>query len=308
MLVFSAVCVLPQERSNGMVKVEGGSFVMGLGHEDFWDNPPHRVTLDTFYMAKYLVTAGEWKAFLEETRYAYDWDWQDPDMLPFREIVPTDDCPAQGLNWYYAVEYCNWLSVREGLEPCYTVQAAHGKGFFHSPRLSQYFGYKEEELPVVTWNKQANGYRLPTDAEWEYAARGGRLSKGYLYAGSDSPDEVALYGRDRSYPVGQMKPNELGLYDMTGNVRVWCWDWYDMDILWLPEKNPSVDSRSDIRKAEDISRNIQDNHKPGKVNRGMSWSATTHYFNQNFGNVYARLDYAANYISWIGIRLVRSRL
>jgi formylglycine-generating enzyme required for sulfatase activity len=272
-----------------MIKVEGGSFIMGIETEEI--NKPHKVTLDDFYMAKYLVTVVEWKEFLAEMGYSYDWDWQGMDMLPFREIVPTDDCPAQGLNWYYAVEYCNWLSRQDGLKQSYTVR---GKEFFYSAVQSQDSGYKEEELPVVTWNKKANGYRLPTEAEWEYAARGGRLSKGYLYAGSDDPDEVGRYGQERSYPVGQMKPNELGLYDMTGDVDAWCWDWYDKDLSWLPEKNPSVDNRSDIKKPSELS------PKGYKVLRGVNWE---------WGiarNVYRRNGYPARSIALAGIRLVRN--
>jgi formylglycine-generating enzyme required for sulfatase activity len=266
-----------------MIYVEGGSFIMGSDAVD--RNPPHKVTLDDFYMAKYLVTVGEWKEFLADTGLAYDWDWQDPDMdFPFKEIVPTDDCPAQGLNWYYAVAYCNWLSERDGLKPSYTIK---GEVFYS-------LAYEDGDLPVITWNKRANGYRLPTEAEWEYAARGGKLSKGYLYAGSNDPYEVGRYKQERSYPVGQMKPNELGLYDMTGDVEVWCWDWYDGDLSWLPEKNPSIDNTDDVRKLSDVGLQL-------KVLKGeiWRWVKVPRY-------VYHRNAYPPIHISWIGIRLVRN--
>jgi formylglycine-generating enzyme required for sulfatase activity len=81
-----------------------------------------------------------------------------------------------------------------------------------------------QKLNKVTGKK----YRLPTEAEWEYAARGGKLSKGFKYAGSDNVDEVAWYGTTAGsiHPVAQKKPNELGLYDMSGNVWEWCQDYY----------------------------------------------------------------------------------
>ena len=102
--------------------------------------------------------------------------------------------------------YCTWLSENEGLVPCFT-----GKG------------------RVTKCDFSASGYGLPTDAKWEYAARGGQASKGTIYAGSDDPDGVAWYAGnsdDQIHPVGRREPNELWLYDMSFNLYGWCWDWY----------------------------------------------------------------------------------
>jgi len=114
--------------------------------------------------------------------------------------------PVAGVDWYDAVEYCNWLSEEEGLSPCYS-----GKG------------------KVTKCDFSANGYRLPTESEWEYAARGGRMSQRFIFSGSNNPDDVAWYGGnsgDGAHAVGQKEPNEIGLYDMSGNRYEWCWDWY----------------------------------------------------------------------------------
>ncbi len=183
-----------------MVLVEAGSFQMGSTDGYAHEQPVHTVLISKpFYIAKYEVTFEEYDRFCDDTHRGRldDHGWG------------RDNQPVTQVDWYDAVEYCNWLSEKEELSPCYS-----GKG------------------KMVECNFSANGYRLLTEAEWEYAARGGQKSQGFIYAGSDNPDEVAWYAdnsNDRLHHVGEKGPNELGIYDMCGNSFEWCWDWYDMD-------------------------------------------------------------------------------
>ncbi len=180
-----------------MVLVEPGSFLMG-NSEGFPDqSPAHRVTITrTLLAAERKVTVAEYAAFCAATgRPRPASRWEDDGGLP-----------SIGVDWRDALAYCNWLSAQHGLEPCYT-----GAG------------------QATLCDFGLGGYRLPTEAEWEWAARGGPLSKGYIYAGSDDPLAVAWFDENsggRMHPAGSLAPNELGLYEFSGNLYEWCWDYY----------------------------------------------------------------------------------
>jgi formylglycine-generating enzyme required for sulfatase activity len=143
-----------------------------------------------------------------------------------------DDNPMYLINWYEAVKYCNMLSESQGLDPAYII----GSG----------------STPSVTCDFTKNGYRLPTEAEWEYAARGG---ENYKYSGSNDLDAVAWHGDNSSrktHPVGQKKPNGYGLYDMNGNVWEWCWDWYGTySTTELTDPTGSISGNSRINRGAD---------------------------------------------------------
>ncbi|RUS43315.1 SUMF1/EgtB/PvdO family nonheme iron enzyme [Cohnella sp. AR92] len=205
------------EQPDNLVFVEGGPFTNKTSN--FFGKS---VTLSNFYIGKYEVTQKEWLDVMGNNP----------------SVIKGGNQPVEMVSWYDAIEYCNERSLKEGLEPYYDVNRNKTDPNNKSDNDNLKW--------TVTIREGANGYRLPTEAEWEYAASGGTLSKNYPYSGSDDANEVAWYWRnsgdqflsgDWSWPaiennrggtkaVGTKSPNELGLYDMSGNVREWCWDWY----------------------------------------------------------------------------------
>jgi formylglycine-generating enzyme required for sulfatase activity len=183
-----------------MVLVEPGSFQMGSMHAYPDQQPVHTVNITKpFFIAKYEMTFEDYDRFCEDTHSA----------------KPDDRGWGRGkqallhVDWNDAIRYCNWISQKAGLTPCYS-----GKG------------------KRTLCDFSANGYRLPTEAEWGYAARGAQKSQGFMYAGGNDPGEVAWFAdnsSDQVHIVGQKLPNELGIYDMSGNIYEWCWDWYSKD-------------------------------------------------------------------------------
>jgi len=226
-----------------MIFVKGGSFQMG-SNKNKHERPIHSVTVSDFYIGKYEVTQKEWKNFMYNNPSHFIWGKVIGNgFLGISSIfnkVDLLDNPVDNVRWYDVVKFCNKKSKAEGLELCYTGSGRN-----------------------MICNFNANGYRLPTEAEWEYAARGGNKSKDYKYSGSNTIGDVAWYDNNsnrKTHAVGEKQPNELGIYDMNGNVWEWCNDWYDKKYYnKSPNHNPKGADSGSFR-----------------IFRGGSWSSYTH--------------------------------
>ena len=191
---------------DNFVKIESGTFTMGSPASEPQrgenEGPQRQVTVSAFYIGVTLVTQREYESLM--------------DSNPSKFRGPN--LPVERLTWFDAVEYCNKRSQQEGLDPAYTISGA-GRS------------------RTVIWNQDANGYRLPTEAEWEYACRAGTTTP--FSTGNNIKTDQANYDgnypynnnakgqwRERTTAVGSFPANAWDLYDMHGNVFEWWWDWY----------------------------------------------------------------------------------
>jgi formylglycine-generating enzyme required for sulfatase activity len=188
-----------------MELINGGGFEMGSADKGAYEDelPAHEVIVGNYYLGTREVTFAEYDLFCDLTAR----------VKPDDEGWGRNQRPVINITWLDAVAYCNWLSEQHGYTPIYQLDLKSGRVSLRNEK-----------------GRTPNGYRLPTEAEWEYAARGGIMGdKSERYAGSNKLSEVGWYqanSKDQTQPVGQLQPNNAGTYDMSGNVWEWCYDWY----------------------------------------------------------------------------------
>lgn len=257
-----------------MIKIPGSTFNMGSPVDEEGrsnDEKLHPVTISSFLIGKYEVTQNQYQALIGTN----------PSMFE------GDKLPVESLNWYDAIEFCNKLSIKNGLKPYYRIDKNK-----HDPNNKN----SEDNLKYTVKISGGTGFRLPTEAEWEYACRAGTTSA--FHYGETIDGTMANFNGNNSYnwkkglyrgkttEAGSFLPNAYGLHDMHGNVDELCWDWYDEGYY---EKSTAKDPKGSIS-GED------------RVVRGGSW-----YFNSYYQRSARRgRVYPDSVVSNIGFRVVRS--
>ncbi|MDE6568939.1 MAG: formylglycine-generating enzyme family protein, partial [Lachnospiraceae bacterium] len=258
------------DASDGFVRISGGTFQMGSPDTEDWrseDETAHSVTVSDFYMGVYEVTQKEYQEIMKNNPSNFN----------------GDELPVENLTWYEAVAYCNARSEKEGLTKAYTLDGQN-----------------------VTWDCSADGYRLPTEAEWEYACRAGTETP-FNTQTSISPEESNYFGhypylieenyfsqekldtepgeyRETTVAVDSFSPNAWGLYNMHGNVGEWCWD-YHGTYADGEQTNPSGPETGTRR-----------------ISRGGGWND----FAKHIRSVYRASSPADRSSAAVGLRLVRN--
>ena len=304
-IYFKIMPVTTAAAPEGFVTVEGSTVAGGDKFKDANSNAGvfvagRSVAISTFWICDHEVTQAEYQAVMGTNPSNFN-------GLSGKEAAAgetQENRPVEKVSWYDAITYCNKKSLAEGLTPCYTVSGVDFSGSVTIPTES------DSTWNAVTCDFTKNGYRLPTEVEWEYAARGGKAgceaANPTDYAGTDSEAELGKYAwydsnsNSKTHEVktekqaGVNSANSLGLYDMSGNVWEWCWD----------RNSSSATINDDAYKVGGVVTNPA-GAKSGssRVYRGGSWNLDANYCsvairNGNSPNV--RIS------SFVGFRVVRT--
>ena len=224
-----------------------------VGYTGANDNKPHSISLSAYLIGETEVTQELWQAVMGDNP-----SWFKGSSNPPDGDEEQGKRPVENINWYHAIAFCNKLSIACGLELCYTVSGVN----FATLHFNNIPKWDDGTWNNAVCDLNKNGFRLPTEAEWEWAAMGGTEHK---WAGTNDKNELGTYAwyeansNDKTHQVKLKSPNGYGLYDMTGNVGEWCWDWYGSLSDVLPPNYTGA-----------ASGNM-------RVTRGGSWSANENY-------------------------------
>jgi uncharacterized repeat protein (TIGR02543 family) len=257
-----------------MVWIQGGTFTMGSPTTETGrssSETQHTVTLTGFYMGKYPVTQAQYEAVMGTNPSLF--------TIPAGSETNTAQRPVEGVSWYDALVFCNRLSMAAGLSPAYRINGSTDPAAWGTIPTSSNATWNAVEIVAGS-----TGYRLPTEAQWEYACRAGTTTA--YNTGATISDNTGWYysnSGSRTHTVGEKPANTWGLFDMHGNVEEWCWDW-----------NGGYTSGAQTDPMGAVSGN-------SRVVRGGSWGS----YSQNLRSAYRVGNYPNYRYGNGGFRLVR---